>query len=784
MHDIETNLFNSLQWRTIVDGLNDGVLVNLQGRHVFANRRVEELLEYAPGELIGTRIEDVIHPDHAEQIADRWRQRLKGIPVPRIYESSFVSKNGVKIPVELSVSLLEWTDQEAGVVTIRDIRERNRHRDQIRRSSRLLEYFFKDSHTCFALIDGNMNFTRVNTAFAGLFKRDVEFFTGKPSSQFFHREKQALLEQVRERGVAHHEEAGLLQFTGRDNMVSRYCNWSIIPVFDDGGCVEYVGVSLADVTEQTSTKIQLELRERELLAHRDNLEELVRQRSGQLLESESRFRRMSNSAPALIWLVDENNQVEWFNNSWRAYTGSGAEDCSAAKWQDYVHPDDRAYCEHTYNKSWSERVRFHMEHRLRRHSGVYGWVSVVGEPRFTEDGSFEGFIGYCWDVTEQKRTEFELSAAKEQSETASRAKSEFLSRMSHELRTPLNAVLGFAQLLQTDVRSQLQPNQLECVSEILRAGYHLLELITEILDLSHVESGKVQINIRDVGLASIINECVSLVTPDTDKRNIAISVPKEEILHLQVRADAIRLKQVILNLLSNSVKYNRPGGTIDVSIGVEPENRLRIFFRDTGIGIEESRAGELFVPFSRLGAETTDIEGTGIGLVITKRLLEMFGGTIGFSSKPGVGSTFWIELDLAAAQQDKPPLGSGKQARVLTIMYIDSDLANVRMVERILARHSHIRLLCATDIEMALQMMESCVPDVVMLDWEITTPAADSLAARLQGGNREVRLIAYGHEKSREPLELLQRSLYAYIPRVSLPGHIVSVLEQVYRDVA
>ncbi len=786
MHDTEQPLFSSAQWQAIADGLNDGVLVNIKGKHVFANRRIEELLEYAPGELIGTALETVIHPDALPQVSERWRLRVQGIPVPQIYESSFISKSGKKIPVELSVSVLPWAGQEAGVVTIRDIAERKRHIDQIRRSSRLLEYFFKDSHTCFALVDGNLNFTRVNTSFADLFKRDVDFFSAKPFAQFFPREKQDLLRQVFEHGVVHHMNADQLHIPGRAGVVNRYCNWSIIPIYDDAARVEYVGVSLADVTEQTATKLQLEQREQELLAHRDNLEELVRQRTGQLLESESRFRRMADSAPSLIWLVDEQNNLLWFNKSWLAYTGTSADEHLG--WLNYTHPDERSMCKRIFDDAWRNQCVFSMEHRLRRHNNTYGWVTIVGVPRFTDDGSFEGYIGYCWDMTEQKRTELELSVAKEQSENASRAKSEFLSRMSHELRTPLNAVLGFAQLLQTDLRAPLLPGQQESINEILRAGYHLLELITEILDLSQVESGRVHISLTAVDLGAVIDECISLVTPMADKRGVSIRFYTAEMFGLRVSADAIRLKQIMLNLLSNAVKYNRHGGNVEVSVVTLSEDCVRVNFRDTGIGIAAHRAGEIFVPFNRLGAESTDIEGTGIGLVITKRLVEMIGGNIGFSSEPGVGSTFWIEIQMAAGLVVQSIDTAGPRPavlqRVLTVLYIDVDCANVRKVERVLARHTHIRLLTAQDEKSAMRIVADFRPDLVMVDWDLATLGNGSLVGRLRDTHANTRIVAYGDAAGHQPEELACRNVYAYVTRDSLLKELVSIIGQIAREVA
>ena len=369
------------------------------------------------------------------------------------------------------------------------------------------------------------------------------------------------------------------------------------------------------------------------------------------------------------------------------------------------------------------------EIKNRAKDGTFYWVRSTIVPIINQRGKTVQYIAIRADITDRKLAEQLLIITRDEANRANAAKSQFLSNMSHELRTPMNSILGFAQLMAHE--NTLSVEHRDFVQEIIKAGDHLLKLINEVLDLAKIESGHIELSLESVEVCPVVDECLSLVSSFADKRKIHMSHGGLE--NVTVRADRTRLRQVLLNLLSNAIKYNREGGSVKLKI--QPaENNLRILVTDTGLGISETRLKELFQPFNRLDAENSGIEGTGIGLTITRRIVEMMGGKVDVESEIGIGSTFWIELPRETGgnslhQQNRHADISMLQMTAApdvvqhTLLYIEDNPSNIKLVSHFFGQRKNIRLLTARTPELGIEMAKTRNPDLILLD--INMPGMD-----------------------------------------------------------
>jgi signal transduction histidine kinase/ActR/RegA family two-component response regulator len=403
-----------------------------------------------------------------------------------------------------------------------------------------------------------------------------------------------------------------------------------------------------------------------------------------------------------------------------------------------------------------------------------------------DHGTIIGYLLIGTDNSVRKRVESELNEALAAAEKANHAKSDFLSSMSHELRTPLNAILGFAQLLESGAPMPT-PTQKRSIEQILKAGWYLLELINEVLDLALIESGKLTLSNEPVSLAEVMTECRAMIEPQARSRGIGMTFPEFNIPNF-ITADRTRVKQVLINLLFNAIKYNRPHGTVVVEAAAAGA-AMRISVRDTGVGLAPEQISQLFQPFNRLGKEASAEEGSGIGLVVTKRLMDLMGGSIGVASTLGQGSVFWIEFKTASAPQfTLPPPGHVAAARPKmpdgtpqrTLLYVEDNPANLELVGQLVARRADLNMLSAADGALGIEYARACLPEVILMD--INLPGMSGIEAmkilRADPVTAHIPIIALSANAVPRDIEkALEAGFFNYITKPIMVGPFMEALD-------
>ena len=533
---------------------------------------------------------------------------------------------------------------------------------------------------------------------------------------------------------------------------------------------------VSDITERKST-------ETELAHHRAHLEELVQQRTVELQLQNYRNDLILDTAIDGFIAVNMEGRILEANPAYCEMLGYTREELLQ------IHiPELEAVESLEETAAHFRRIialghdRFDTRQRCKGGSLVDVEISVT----LVDFGDKKIFYAFIRDISERKFSEQQLILARDESERANAAKSEFLSRMSHELRTPLNAILGFGQLLELDTEHPLTEQQTNYALEIIHSGSHLLELVNEVLDLSRIESGHLSVSLTPVRVAPLIESCVAQIQPLAEAHAIRTTLEvKNEFV---VLADQTRLKQVLLNLLSNAIKYNHEGGSILLECVVINDERLRINVRDSGRGIAAEAIPRLFRPFERIESAYDGIDGTGIGLALTKNLVEAMHGDIGVESVPGEGSTFWFELPLSSTSEtttgiEATPItvtaSSGTRSKVL---YVEDNPSNLRLVQSVLAPRADIELLDAGNAEDGLDIATDQIPALILLD--INLPGMDGYEAlrQLQANalTRHIPVIAISANAMRSDIESGKAAGFAeYITKPIDIAELIKLIDKI-----
>jgi len=468
----------------------------------------------------------------------------------------------------------------------------------------------------------------------------------------------------------------------------------------------------------------------------------VDERTAELDDTRHFLERLFASGPTAVMRLEmtgENGRVLYASPNLKRVLGVDLDHVmDSGLFDALVHPDDRDMVQLTNQRLIKGTVtRDSIEFRLRQPDGGYRWVSALWMLDSAEADATRRVVVYLNDITARRMSDEAIREAQQVSEAANRSKSEFLSRMSHELRTPLNSVLGFGQLLEIDV---LSADQRESVEQIMHAGRHLLGLINEVLDISRIESGRLLLSPEAVHVDDLVHQALDLIRPLADQRQIEVVADWDSMAGRHVFADHQRAKQVLLNLLSNAVKYNRVRGTVAISCTESSETRLRINVSDTGPGIRPDQMAKLFAPFERLDAAQSDVEGTGIGLTLSRSLTQAMGGRLDCESVVDHGSTFWLELpsvegpveryERLLTYDDSTPAAA--QAPRQKILCIEDNASNLKLVKRILAQRPDIEVVAAMQGGLGVQLASEIQPALILLDLHLPDVPGEQILRRLR----------------------------------------------------
>ena len=728
----------SLRFGRIMDeSFNEIYIIDMKTfKFIQVNKSASRNIQYTAEEMTSMSPED-ISPDfsNAGDLVRLFKPLLEGVKDHVVITSRHVRKDGSFYPVEVLLQVSKHEYPPKIIAIAQDITERQKAERAMQEAMQTLEMRVRERTADLERITRD-NELILNTAGEGIYGLDREGRTtfmnpaaekilGYSSEELIGTSMHDMTHHSREDGSPYPREECRIFSAFRDGQAYQIndevfwrkdgtpvpVEYVSNPIHEDGEVVGAV-VTFKDITERKRAEEELQ-------------------------KSEEKFRKYFELP--LVGIAITSLEKGWIevNDRLCDFFGYPREELTQMTWSELTYPDDLKADVMEFNKVLDgESDGYTMEKRFIHKSGEVIHAEISAQCVRKTDGRVDYFVALVQDINARKKAERQMIEARDEAELANNYKSQFLSQMSHELRTPMNAILGFSQLIMSNPREPLTEMQQQGTSEILKAGRHLLELINEILDLARIETGKISLSIEDIELSLLMEELLALTYPMAKQQQVNVCDFESFEGSGYVRADRVRLKQVLLNLISNAIKYNKAGGEVQLN-AVEVENgMIEISVSDTGPGIEEERIGELFQPFNRMDFQYSEIEGTGIGLTIAKQLIECMDGSIRVESKPGEGSTFVISIARGAgglAPKDlflepvriAPDLAGEQKKNV--ILYVEDNPANLNLIRHVFRHRPDVELLTAPDAKLGIELAQAHLPDLILMD--INLPGMDGITA-------------------------------------------------------